>query len=163
VKSTVPFKRAEKSFKSVEKAKEFYQQLVAEIKEIVEEMEKERAKTLAKNSSLFSRVLKLAKQYRIILLYGPTGTGKTFTCREVCKQLIDDGVIDDFYQITMTSGMEDIDLLGKFIPDVHGNLRFLESEFLQFIRRAEKERIAIFHYSHRYLKFTTILLTEKYK
>ena len=39
--------------------------------------------------------------------------------------------------------MEDIDFLGKFIPDSKKNLKFHESQFVQYIKKAEHSKIAI--------------------
>ncbi len=50
------------------------------------------------------------------LLYGPTGTGKTYTAWEVLHGMKVSGDIDEIVLIACSDGMEDIDLLARTIP-----------------------------------------------
>ncbi len=84
--------------------------------------------------------LRLAiKKAKSILLYGPTGSGKTHTVLEVVKE---ESLPP--YQINITNGLEDIDLLQKLIPDPeNGKWQRIEGELVKAFRHAQKEKVAI--------------------
>ena len=84
--------------------------------------------------------LRLAlKKAKSILLYGPTGSGKTHTVLEAIKE-----EKLPLYQINITNGLEDIDLLQKLIPDPEtGKWQRIEGELVKAFKHAREEKIAI--------------------
>ena len=108
------------------------------------EMKKEIEKLLlGKDSTPVASIqgkLRLAlKKAKSILLYGPTGSGKTHTVLEVVKE---EGL--PLYQINITNGLEDIDLLQKLIPDPEtGRWQRVEGELVKAFRHAQEEKVAI--------------------
>ena len=108
------------------------------------EMKKGVEKALVDESSTSAKgiqdKLKLAlKRAKSILLYGPTGSGKTTTVLEAVKE---EGL--PLYQINITNGLEDIDLLQKLIPDPEtGRWQRVEGELVKAFRHAQEEKVAI--------------------
>ena len=84
--------------------------------------------------------LKLAlKKAKSILLYGPTGSGKTTMVLEAIKE-----EELPLYQINITNGLEDVDLLQKLIPDPEsGKWQRIEGELVKAFRHAKEEKVAI--------------------
>ena len=170
VTSDVPFYKFEEIYniEEIKDAKESYQNYVKTLSEIINEMKKKKNVAVSKMSTAFQKVQKLIDTLggRRILLYGPTGTGKTHLLLSVCEELKNKGTIDDYLLFTMQSGMEDIDLLGKFIPQPDGSLTFIKSELLQYLERAVNEKIVIildeFNRAHsKTLNILIPLLDEK--
>jgi len=80
--------------------------------------------------------LKLAKA---IFLYGPTGSGKTHEALSVIKE---EGL--PLYQINITNGLEDIDLLQKLLPDPEtGKWKRVEGELVKAFKHAKKRKVVI--------------------
>jgi len=168
--SDIPFMKFEKEFplSEIKNATEFFKSKKSEIEKIIQEMEEKKKKKLVHDSGLFNKVYNLIvkKNARKILLYGPTGTGKTFSVLSVCKKLKEERKINDYLLFHMSSGMEDIDLLGKFIPQENKTLKFEESELVKFIKKATKEKVVIildeFNRAHsKALNILIPLLDEK--
>jgi hypothetical protein len=75
---------------------------------------------------VFRRLLKLATLRKNILIYGPTGSGKTHICKQLAASL---GL--RFKYVSCTAGMSEGQLTGRFMPmGEHGKFEFLMSEFL---------------------------------
>lgn len=74
----------------------------------------------------FKRILSLAKARKNILLYGPTGSGKTHICQQVAEAL------DlPFAFVSCTSGMSEGVLSGRLLPlGDHGKFEYAISEFV---------------------------------
>ncbi len=145
VVSDFPFNKFKKEFTSSQfnEAVDFFKKKRDEIDKVVEELEKKK-KEKSVESKLFNKIMNLLdRNGRKILLYGPTGTGKTYVLLNVCKKLKEEKKINDYLIFHMSSGMEDIDLLGKFIPQSDKSLKFEESQLVKYIKKAEKERIII--------------------
>lgn len=74
-----------------------------------------------------------------ILIYGPTGSGKTHTVLEMVKE---ENL--PLYQINITNGLEDIDLLQKLLPDPEtGKWKRVEGELVKAFKHAQKEKVVI--------------------
>ena len=84
--------------------------------------------------------LKLAlKRAKSILLYGPTGSGKTHAVLETVKE---EGL--PLYQIHISTGLEDVDLLQKLIPDPEtGKWNRIEGELVKAFRHAKEGKVVI--------------------
>ena len=146
VVSDIPFKKINKFFpkEKYDDAVSFFNSLKKEVDDVINEIEKTRKTITTSKSYIFNKLLKMINSdFRKILLYGPTGTGKTFTAIEVLKKLKSENKISDFIIFTFSSGMEDIDLLGKFIPDEKKTLKFSESELLKFMKENRDKKIAV--------------------
>jgi len=144
--SDIPFKKITKNFAETEykQAKEYFNNLKIEVETIIKEMEKIKKTVTSTKSYLYKTLHNLLKTgFRKILLYGPTGTGKTFTVIQVLKILKKEKIIDEFTVFTFSSGMEDIDILGKFIPEEKKVIKFEPSEFLKFVKSNREKKIAI--------------------
>jgi len=81
-------------------------------KEALEKLEKELSGNTEFNVSL-ERLLELKRN---VLIFGETGSGKTYEVLRVFKNLKRRGLYDSLVQIDFTSGLEDTDLLGRVIP-----------------------------------------------
>jgi len=143
VTSDIPFKKVSETYTELKEAINRFNELKKEIDKIISEMERKKAEVTTEKISLFNELYNLIKNFRVILLYGITGTGKTTTAREVCKKLLEEGLIDDWIQITLSSGMDDYDLLGKFIPKSKGKLEYTESKLVEYLKKAKDERVVI--------------------
>ena len=76
------------------------------------------------------------KTKKPLLLAGPTGSGKTHTVLKLVRELLKSKKIDCFYQINLSGGIEDIDLLGKIIP-VNGNWKVVDGELVKALKDAQ--------------------------
>jgi len=142
VKTDIPFLDEHKIFSKseFEEAEKLYYELVAKAKEAEE-------KYLKRRESMEIGLTKELRQFIDqgfwkILLYGPTGTGKTHAIVSLCEKLKDDGKILDYVLFTGASGMEDVDILGKFIPTRDG-LEFSVSELVKVLEKAKHGKVAI--------------------
>lgn len=78
-----------------------------------------------------------------VLLYGPTGTGKTYDFLSAVGAMHDAGTIDDYVMVTITEGFTDVDFLAHIIPTDKG-IRYQENSIVQHLRDASKgKRVAI--------------------
>jgi len=145
VKCDVPFMEYSKNYSSLASAKKEYSELKEELDALIEKMEAKKEKTISEELPIYKTVrnaLSLSGAKRI-LLYGPTGTGKTRTLYELAKQMKNKGEINDFLLFVCSTGMEDLDFLGKFVPKSGGELVFEESIFTKYVKRAKTEKILI--------------------
>ena len=81
-------------------------------KEALEKLEKELSGKTKFCVSL-ERLLELRKN---VLIFGETGSGKTYEVLHAFEKLKKRGLFDVLVQIDFTSGLEDTDLLGRVIP-----------------------------------------------
>ena len=78
-----------------------------------------------------------------VLLFWPTGTGKTYTFLDAVKELKKKGEIEDSYICTITEGMEDIDFLARIVPTETG-ITYHENSVVTLLREASKgKKVAI--------------------
>jgi MoxR-like ATPase len=77
------------------------------------------------------------KKTKPLLLAGETGTGKTYAILKLIKELREKGFIDEFIQINLSGGVEDIDLIGKIIP-ANGTWKVIDGELTKAFRLAQK-------------------------
>ncbi len=80
-----------------------------------------------------------------VLLYGPTGTGKTYDFLATAGELIKTGKIDadGVEMITISDGFEDIDFLAHIVPTDKG-IMHVETSVVRLFREAAKgKKIAI--------------------
>jgi len=86
--------------------------------------------------SPIATALKLSKS---LLIYGPTGSGKTYEVMEMVKK-----ERLPLYQINITNGLEDIDLLQKLLPNPETKgWRRVEGELVKAFKHAKEEKIVI--------------------
>lgn len=79
-----------------------------------------------------------------VLLWWPTGTGKTFRFHEKVKELMDSGIIDYAEKITVTDGFEDTDFLAYISPKEEGGINIIERSIVKMLREASKgKKVAI--------------------
>jgi len=142
VTSNIPFLKVNKEFDDMKEAKKEYEKAITKLKEILSEFERI-SEIKSSDTKLFNQLYKHFLNFSKILLYGPTGTGKTFTAIQVLKKMKEEKKIDDYLIFTFSSSMEDIDLLGKFIPQTDKTLKFSESLFLDFLKRNKNKNTAI--------------------
>jgi MoxR-like ATPase len=84
------------------------------------------------------------KTKKPLLLAGETGSGKTYTVLQIVKELLRKGLIDSFYQINLSGGIEDIDLLGKLIPTGNGKWHIVDGELVKAFKEAtEGKRVVV--------------------
>lgn len=95
----------------------------------------------------FGKISTKADEYKLgdrVLMYGPTGTGKTFKFLQVAKDLIDKWELDDYYVCTISEGFEDTDFLARVVPAEGGGVMYIETQIVQLLRDAsEGKRVAI--------------------
>lgn len=74
-----------------------------------------------------------------VLLYGPTGTGKTYDFLSAAEQLIKAGKLDKdgIEVVTISDGFEDIDFLAHIVPTDKG-IMHVETRVVQLFREAAK-------------------------
>lgn len=78
-----------------------------------------------------------------VLLYGPTGTGKTFDFLSNVEAMMKKKEIDDFDILTITEGFEDIDFLAYIVPTPTG-IKYTEKKIVSLLRDASKgKKVAI--------------------
>lgn len=71
------------------------------------------------------------------LIYGPTGSGKTYTILSTLQQKKEAGELE--YQIiNFSSGVEDTDLLAKFIPTPDGKWNIIDGELTRAFKTARE-------------------------
>ena len=90
----------------------------------------------AKKSSRVDEVRLVLETGLPALVVGPTGSGKTYA---VLRELVEQkkaGTLD-FSIITFTSGMEDVDLLAKIIPDGSGKWTIRDGELWKAFKQAQ--------------------------
>jgi len=146
VVSTVPFNKASQKFggKEYDKAVKFFKEVKSAVEKVIKEMETVRKSVVSSKSVIHKQLNNiLKKEFKRVLLYGPTGTGKTYTIIEVLKEMKDKKKLDDYLVVTFSSGMEDIDILGKFIPDSGKVIRFQPSELYEFIEKNKDKKVAV--------------------
>lgn len=79
-----------------------------------------------------------------VLLWWPTGTGKTFRFHEKVKELLDAWSIDYAEKITVTDGFEDTDFLAYISPKEEGGINIIERSIVKMLREASKgKKVAI--------------------
>lgn len=79
-----------------------------------------------------------------VLLWWPTGTGKTFDYISASEDLISSKKIDASEIVTITDGFEDIDFLAYIVPTEDGGIRYEEKAIVSLLRDASKgKRVAI--------------------
>lgn len=85
-------------------------------------------------------------QYRLsdrVMLYGPTGSGKTFEFLGSVHNMKAADELDDFHIVTITEGFEDIDFLAHIVPSEKG-ITYVENKIVTLLREAsEGKRVAI--------------------
>jgi len=113
-----------------EEAYKIFLNLKEELSEKEKKLLRERELRAKSSTKLAKELYDAIRTHNVILLYGPTGTGKTETTLAVAERLKEEGKIDDYLLFTMASGMDDLDLLGKFIPQSDRSLKFIPSPFL---------------------------------
>lgn len=78
-----------------------------------------------------------------VMLYWPTGTGKTFEFLQNARAMQSGGQIDDYHIITVTDGFEDIDFLAHIVPTEKG-IQYVENSIITILREAsEGKKVAI--------------------
>jgi len=117
---------------------------------LIEEIEKYLKDTLEKSKGEdtlkgFHSLIRFAvRRNRPLLLAGPTGSGKTHTVLKLVEALKKEGKIDAFYQINLSGGVEDIDLLGKIIPTGNGKWTVVDGELTKALKDAmEGKRVFV--------------------
>lgn len=146
VVSTVPFNKTSKKFsgRDYDKAVKYFKELRSAVEKVIKEMETVRKSVVSSKSLIKKQLNKVMKKgFRRILLYGPTGTGKTYAVIQMLKEMKDKEMLDDYLVVTFSSGMEDIDILGKFIPDSGKVIRFQPSELYEFIEKNKDKKVAV--------------------
>ena len=79
-----------------------------------------------------------------VLLWWPTGTGKTFDYLSAAEDLISSKKIDASEIVTITDGFEDIDFLAYIVPTEDGGIRYEEKAIVSLLRDASKwKKVAI--------------------
>lgn len=73
-----------------------------------------------------------------VLLFGPTGTGKTHRFHATANKLKDEGKIDIIEKLTVTEGFEDTDFLAYIVPTEGGGIHYQERSIINSIRQASK-------------------------
>lgn len=75
-------------------------------------VEKKREKSVSKD------VLRIGWEKKLpVLLYGRTGAGKSHSIFQLIKQLKEEGEDFEVFQINMSSGVEDVDMIVKILPN----------------------------------------------
>ena len=78
-----------------------------------------------------------------MLLYGVTGAGKSHSVLEFVKKVKEKEDVE-FFQINMSSGLEDVDLLAKMIPDPEsGKWTIRDGELWRAFKTATKKPVII--------------------
>lgn len=79
-----------------------------------------------------------------VMLYWPTGTGKTYDFLTVANDLLKKKEISDYDIVTVTDWFEDIDFLAHIVPQESGGIKYAEKKVVDLLRRASKgEKVAI--------------------
>ena len=78
-----------------------------------------------------------------VMLYGPTGTGKTYDFLSSVSAMKEAGLVDDMEKITVTDWFDDLDFLAHIIPTPQG-IRYQENRIVELFREASQgKKIAI--------------------
>ena len=92
--------------------------LQSDIEEIEKEFGVEIPDDTPKTKTIFKDVLRIGWEKKLpTLLYGRTGAGKSHSVFQLIKQLKEEGQDFEVFQINMSSGVEDIDLIAKILPN----------------------------------------------
>lgn len=70
-----------------------------------------------------------------VLLYWPTGTGKTFDFLATVEQMKKDGKLDEYAICGITEGYEDMDFLAYIVPSDKG-IKYVEKDVVRLLRDA---------------------------
>ncbi len=110
-----------------------------------EEVEKRLNPDFQPKSSVSSSEFDIAYEMKLpMLLYGVTGAGKSHSVLEFVKKLQSENPEVEFFQINMSSGLEDIDLLAKMIPDPEsGKWTIRDGELWRAFKTATQKPVII--------------------
>ena len=96
-----------------------------------------------------------------VMLYGPTGTGKTYDFLSSVEKMQQEGKITRVAKVTVSDGFEDIDFLARIVPTPTG-IRYNENEIVDVFRQAaagEKVAILIDELNRGNKSFLNMMLT----
>lgn len=96
-----------------------------------------------------------------VMLYGPTGTGKTYDFLSSVDKMQQEGKITRVAKVTVSDGFEDIDFLARIVPTPTG-IRYNENEIVDVFRQAaagEKVAILIDELNRGNKSFLNMMLT----
>ncbi len=73
-----------------------------------------------------------------VLMFGPTGTGKTYTFLETAQKLISEWKLDTSLVVTISEWFDDMDFLAYLAPDKTGTITYKEKAVVSLLRDASK-------------------------
>jgi len=79
-----------------------------------------------------------------VLMVSNSGAGKTHSVLTLFAEMKDKKQIDEVVEITFSSGMDDYDLLSKFIPDEEGKIKSIDGQLVKAFELAKSgKKVAV--------------------
>ncbi len=111
--------------------------LLTKLKDQFSEVKKIQVETTSSGSALYTI-------WDRVLLYWPTGTGKTYNFLDSVNSLIAAGKLDLYSIVTISEWFDDQDFFAFLAPDKDGKMKFSEKAVVQLLREAASgKKVAI--------------------
>ncbi len=107
----------------------------------LEDFDKIKEKLIFENfDSLINQIISAIHLNKNVMLMGPPGTGKTEIIKKICEIIKNKNLIDGYEITTATADWTTFDLIGGYVPDSNGSLKFQEGQLLRCISNDKSKR-----------------------
>lgn len=101
-------------------------------------------KIISSFSKEVSEISDWTKLWDRILLWWPTGSGKTMSFHNDANEMMRKKEVDYIEKMTITEWFEDLDFLAYIVPQEDGGIKYVEREIISILREASKwKKVAV--------------------